>query len=335
MSAGQKVAQLVMTATSAGYADARTLALIRTGAVGSVLLNGHSAAGRTATKSITRTLQAAVPAGGPALFIATDQEGGYVQDLAGPGFERIPPGLQQGRLAPATLQVDATRWAAQLAAAGVNLNLGPVLDTVPSPAFAPRNPPIGSLDRQYGYLPSVVSSHGLAAIAGMTAGGVDTAVKHFPGLGRVTGNTDTTTGVTDTQTTADDPYLAPFAAAAKAGVPFVMISTAIYRRIDPSAPAAFSAKIVTGLLRQKLGFGGVVISDDVGAAAQVASIPVGRRAVRFIAAGGDIILTAAVDQVPAMRSALLAAMHGAAFARKVDAAVLRVLLAKAKRGLMH
>lgn len=335
MTPGQKVAQLLMTATSSSHAGSQTLAAIRSDEIGSVILNGHSSAGQAATKSITRALQAAVPSGTPPLFVSTDQEGGQVQDLHGPGFDEIPSGVQQGQLAPATLKADATRWAGQLKAAGVNLSLGPVFDTVPSPPFASQNPPIGGLDRQYGYTPQAVTSHGLAAISGMAAAGIDATAKHFPGLGRVTGNTDTTAGVTDAQTTADDPYLDPFAAAVKAGVPFVMMSTAIYSRIDPSSPAAFSAKIVTDLLRQKLGFDGVVISDDVGGAEQVSSIAVGQRAVRFVNAGGDIVLTVDVNQVPTMRAALLSAMHSATFSAKVDTAVLRVLIAKAHRGLLH
>ena len=72
------------------------------------------------------------------------------------------------------------------------------------------------------------------------------------------------------------PYLAPFQAAIDAGVPFVMMSTAIYAKIDPGTPAAFSAPIVTGLLRGQLGFDGVVISDDLGAADQVGGYSVGR-----------------------------------------------------------
>ena len=109
----------------------------------------------------------------------------------------------------------ATTWAKQLASAGVNLNLAPVADTVPSAAFAPSNAPIGAKQRQFGYTPSTVSSHASAFTKGMRAGGVMVSAKHFPGLGRVTGNTDTTSGVTDRTTTRTDSYLTPFKASAK------------------------------------------------------------------------------------------------------------------------
>jgi beta-N-acetylhexosaminidase len=334
MSASQKVAQLLLTATSSQAASSTVVALIRRGQIGSMILNGHSYQGVAATARITASLQRAVPAGAPQLFVSTDQEGGLVQDLHGPGFDTIPSALQQGSLEPATLRADAHRWGRQLHAAGINLVLGPVCDTVPSAAFAPHNPPIGQLDREFGFTPGTVASHAVAVVTGLRQAGLVPSIKHFPGLGRVTGNTDFTAGVTDSTTTATDSYLTPFRAAIKAGTPFVMMSTAVYSRLDPTGPAAFSHKIVTSLLRGKLGFTGVVISDDVGGAAQVAAVPVGERAVRFVEAGGDIVLTVDPGQIPTMRAALLAQMRHAAFSRLVDAAVLRVLIAKARAGLL-
>jgi beta-N-acetylhexosaminidase len=334
MSPGQKVAQLLLTATSSQAASSALLGVLHDGEVGSVILNGHSFLGLTATRRIVNELQAAVPSSAPALFVSTDQEGGVVQDLNGPGFDTIPSALRQGQLSVSVLRQRAERWGRQLKAAGINLTLGPVLDTVPGPSAAQRNPPIGQLDREFGYTPAVVASRGVAMVKAMTAAGVDATAKHFPGLGRVTGNTDLAAGVTDTQTTTTDPYLTPFAAAIKAGLPFVMMSTAVYAHIDRATPAAFSHRIVTTLLRGTLGFDGVVISDDVGGAAQVASIPVGQRAVRFVAAGGDIVLTVDPAQIPVMRAALLSAMKQPGFARLVDAAALRVVTAKSRAGLL-
>ena len=186
---------------STGVSEATRTAISRY-AVGSVILDGTSTSGMQATRNVTNTLIPLAPRR-IGLFIATDQEGGLVQRLQGPGFDRIPSAVQQGRLAPATLQSDARRWGDQLARAGVNVNLAPVLDTVP--AGGGPNPPIGDLDRQYGSTPATVRSHGLAYAAGMAAAGVDVTVKHFPGLGRVSGNTDTARGVADTVTTANDP----------------------------------------------------------------------------------------------------------------------------------
>ena len=332
MSERQRVGQLLMVdCPSTGVAAATNTAITQYH-VGSVILDGTSTAGVSATGAVTSQLQRLAPAK-TRLFIATDQEGGLVQRLQGPGFTRIVSALQQGTIAPSTLRGFARGWGDQLRQAGVNVNLAPVLDTVP--ANFGSNPPIGDLDREFGHTPSVVKSHGMAVVRGMTAAGVDVTVKHFPGLGRVGGNTDTTSNVTDSVTMRDDPYLGPFRAAAQAGVPFVMMSTAIYSRIDPGVPAAFSRTIVTGMLRGDLGYHGLIISDDVGGAKQVSGYSVGQRAVRFVAAGGDVVLTVDATQAATMTAALLAkAQHSAAFKQKVDAAALLVLQAKQARGLL-
>jgi beta-N-acetylhexosaminidase len=332
MTEAQRVGQLLMVDCPSTGVSATTISAITDHHVGSVILDGTSYAGRAATRGVTDQLQQLAPADA-GLFVATDQEGGLVQRLQGPGFTRIVSAVQQGRIRPRRLRRYARGWGTQLREAGVNVNLAPVLDTVPA-GFG-SNPPIGDLDREFGHTPAVVAAHGVAVLRGMLAAGVDPTVKHFPGLGRVRGNTDTTAGVTDSVTTRNDPYLQPFRAAVSAHTPFVMMSTAIYSRIDPGTPAAFSRPIVTGLLRNGLGFTGVVISDDVGGAAQVAQYGVGQRAVRFIAAGGDIVLTVDAGQAGRMTAALLAkARRDPAFKRLVNAAALRVLQAKNARGLL-
>ena len=329
----ERVGQLLMVGADSGSLDSRAVSAITAQHVGSVILMGNSDLSPAATAAVTGGLQQA--AAGTKLFIATDQEGGEVRRMRGPGFDQMPSALAQGTLAPATLRAQSQAWGAQLRAAGINVDLAPVADTVPGPAAAQTNPPIGQLDREYGYDPGTVAAHAVAFAQGMAAAGVSATAKHFPGLGRVTGNTDTTAGVTDDVTTADDPDLAPFTATIVAGVPFVMMSTAVYSKIDPDRPAAFSSTVVTGLLRRQLGFHGVVISDDLGAAVQVAGYPVGARAVDFIAAGGDLVLTVVPDQAAAMSSALLArAASDPAFAAQVDAAALTVLIAKDQRGLL-
>jgi beta-N-acetylhexosaminidase len=160
-------------------------------------------------------------------------------------------------------------------------------------------------------------------------------VKHFPGLGRVRANPDTSSGVTDHVTTRHDAYLRPFRAAVDAGVPFVMMSTAYYEHLDPRHPAAFSPFVVGTMLRGDLGFRGVVISDDLARAQQVAGFSPAGRALRFIGAGGDIVLAVDPEPVPAMYGAVLErARTSARFRAKVDAAVLRVLRAKQARRLL-
>ncbi|MGN6613267.1 MAG: glycoside hydrolase family 3 N-terminal domain-containing protein [Angustibacter sp.] len=338
MTLAQRVGQLLMVGSSADRADAATRRAVTRYHAGNVMLTGRSSAGVGATARVSRTLQAqasAATTGGVPLLVATDQEGGQVQVLSGAGFSRIPAALTQGSWATATLRSRAAQWGRQLRAAGVQVNLAPVADTVPE-SLGRSNAPIGRYSREFGHDPDTVGAHAAAFAAGMRAAEVAVAVKHFPGLGRVRDNTDTSSGVTDATTTRTDPYLRPFREAIAAGAPMVMMSSAVYSRIDDGHPACFSRAVVTGLLRGGLGFDGVVISDDLGDARQVQRWSAGSRAVQLVAAGGDVVLTVDPDDAPAMFTALYSkAKSDKAFRAKVDAAALRVLRLKAAYGVLR
>ncbi|MFF3064606.1 glycoside hydrolase family 3 N-terminal domain-containing protein [Oerskovia sp. NPDC057915] len=333
----QKVGQLLMVGVNVGKIDQSSYDAIHQHHVGNVFLAGRTQAGVVPVKNLVDSFTALVSdetTHGTPMFVATDQEGGKVQVLRGPGFSDMPSAMDQSALAPADLQDQATTWGKELADAGIDLNLAPVMDVVTSPETAVTNAPIGYFGRNYGFGVETVTSHANAFSAGMEANDVDVAIKHFPGLGRVGGNTDTTADVHDAVTTRDDPSVAAFRSGIEAGAAFVMTSTAIYDQIDGSLPAAFSPVVVDGLLRGDLGFGGVVITDDVSKAEQVQAWSPGDRAVLTIAAGGDMVLASADPAVvPEMATALVGrAQADPAFAATVDAAVLRVLAAKERLG---
>lgn len=338
MTLPQKVGQVLMVSSPVGGPDANTVAALTTYHVGNVFLKGRSHAGSAAVAAVVAQIRSQVSAqstAGVQQFVATDQEGGLVQILNGPGFSPIPSALNQGTLAPATLRADAKLWGSQLASAGVNVNLAPVLDTVPGPDFAPSNIPIGHYQREYGFTPEAVSSRGVAVASGMAAAGIATAVKHFPGLGRVTANTDTNANVTDRVTTRQDAYLIPFRDAINAGVRWVMVGNAIYAGIDPGRPAPFSPIIINGMLRGDLGFDGIIISDDICDAVQLSPFLPEDRAANFIAAGGTMALCTDQALLPRLYQGVIArATAEPAFAVEVDAAVLKVLEAKAKVNLL-
>jgi beta-N-acetylhexosaminidase len=333
----QRLGQLLMVGLDTNAAAGSLDATIGQRHVGNVIyLGGWSGADRvTRTSQHLQGLAGDDATGGIGLMIAADQEGGVVHQLRGEGFTQPPSALTQGAMDPDELTRLATGWAKEMAAAGVNVNLAPVADTVPA-ALGTANGPIGKWGREYGHTPDVVSRGVQAFVKGMSAGGVTSTVKHFPGLGRVTGNTDfASTGITDTKTTADDPYLTPFVDGVAAGAGLVMTSSAFYSRIDPDHQAMFSSTVVTDLLRDKLGYEGVVITDDVGAAAAVQSIPVGERAVKAIAAGNDIVLTGRASDARTMLGALAAkATADEGFAAQLDASVQRVLTLKYRMGLL-
>jgi beta-N-acetylhexosaminidase len=324
----QQVGQLFLVGVAGDVSGSQLTAAVRSYHFGSLLLT-PSAAGTAALARQTSAMQslAASATGGIGFFIAANQEGGEIQQLTGPGFAPMPSALAQGGWPDAALRAAATQWGTDLRAAGVNLNLAPVMDVVPE-GTAAGNAPIGALDRAFGSDPATSGAHGAAFIQGMAAAGVMTVAKHFPGLGRVTGNTDFTPDVTDTVTTASDPYLDSFRAAITAGAPMMMVALATYTKIDSSEPAVFSPAVMR-LLRDGLGFAGVIVSDDLGQAKAVQAIPAAKRALGFLAAGGDLITSQNLGPAEQMAAAVLArASADAAFRATVDAAAARVLAAK-------
>lgn len=337
MTGPQRVGQLFMGSVTPSAPDAKRIALMQQYHVGSVFLAGRSTAGTKATKAVVDPLQAkADTAGGHrvGLLVSTDQEGGHVQVLSGPGFSTIPTALTQGTWTTSKLRGEAAVWAKELKAAGVNLNLAPVADVVPE-SLGTANAPIGRFDREFGHTAATVAPHSDAFLEGSTQSGVLPTLKHFPGLGYVRGNTDTTAGVVDSVTTSNSASITAFDSGIKAGAPLVMISSATYSKIDPNNRAAFSSTVIQGLLRKDLGFKGVVISDDLGNAVAVKSVSPGDRAVKFLSAGGDVVLTVEPNLIPAMTKAVQNRMtQSSTFRAQVEQSVHRVLNAKQKAGLL-
>jgi beta-N-acetylhexosaminidase len=316
--------------------DAAHAAAIARYHFGSAWYTTRTSAGVAAVRRVSDAVQAQATqaaTGRVKFFVAANQEGGLIQALSGSGFDVIPSALDQGTLLPSVLQTRAARWGRQLFAAGVNFNFAPVADVVP-PGTDDQNAPIGKLRREFGHDPATVSSHVAAFITGMTQAGLATSAKHFPGLGRVVENTDFSAAVTDSVTTRNDPYVRPFARAVAVGVPFVMVSLATYERIDAGHLAAFSSTVMRGMLRDDLGFGGVVISDSLTAEAVAAMAP-GTRAIDFLNAGGDMLISRALDPAIVMARAIASrADQNATFRRRVDDAALRVLNTKEAAGLL-
>lgn len=332
----ERVRQLIMVGVSAGAAPADATKIVNAQQPGGIILTGRSRKGVDAVTALTRTARAKARTteGDVGLFISVDQEGGAVQVLSGPGFSRIPSAATQGKLSIDELEGLSRKWGKELRAAGINVVLAPVADVL-SDALGSRNQAIGRYDRAYGTDPDTVASHASAYIRGMTSAGITPTLKHFPGFGRIEQDTDYSMGVLDDQTTAVDPTLRPFRAPTTHPDSFAMISSVIYQKIDPKNPAVFSAMIIQHLLRNARGFAGLVLSDDLGGAKQVQNISPGNRAVRFVDAGGDLIITVDPTAGPLMTDGIMKrATDDPAFSEKVETAVKRVLSAKFDRGLL-
>jgi beta-N-acetylhexosaminidase len=327
----QRWAQLVVVGVPAGGVTPAARTALGKEPGGIMLTGGDSASADDVTQVVT-SAEATGGADVP-MLVATDQEGGQVQILKGPGFTRIPPATTQGK-DPAALRGQVQAWGKELRDVGVTVDLAPVADVV-DPALGTANGPIGKFGRQFGTDVDTVSPAVTAFVDGMRDARVAPTLKHFPGLGAVRQNTDTSADVTDTQTGTDSPSLGSFAAGIRAGAPLVMMSSATYTKIDPKNQALFSSLIMHDLLRNQLHFTGVIMTDDVGAAAAVASTPVGDRATRFVAAGGDLVLTVQPQDLGPMVDAITAeAASEPAFAARAQDAVERVLALKEQQRII-
>jgi beta-N-acetylhexosaminidase len=280
----QLVGQQIMVRMPDSTPSASFLVRIKRGEIGSVVLFSDNYRSADGARRLIVKLRATARAGGqlPPL-IAIDQEGGKVKRLPGPPT-RTPS--KMGRISTARAQGLAT--GRYLKTLGINLDLAPVLDV-------PASPRSFITSRAFSNNAKAVGNRGTAFADGLEEGGVAAAVKHFPGLGRLTVNTDFAPGRVGASQRALARDLAPFRVAIDAGVPAVMVGTAAYRAYGGRLPAACSPKIVTGLLRQTLGFGGVTLSDDLNTAGVRPLLPFPESAVRAVKAGIDMIYVSGVD----------------------------------------
>lgn len=326
LSVDQQAAQVVMMGVSpSGALSADAQALLADG-IGGVFYTSGAGVTRSSVAARSQEIQGAarIP-----VIVSVDQEGGQVQGLRGGNFTAIPAATTQGQSAPDSLRANWAAWAAELHEAGINVDLAPVADVVPAGTEA-ANPPVGAVQRQFGSDPAAVQASVGAVLDGMKQGGVSATLKHFPGLGLVTVNTDFGSA-TDSVTTLDSPSVQAFYAnLPRTGM--VMMSLATYTQIDPAAIAALSPAVHRAL--REHGFTGVVISDDMGHAVAVQGIETGQRAVRFLNAGGDMALAVSVETAATMVDAVRAqAQSDPQFAAGLVDHVARVLAYKESLGL--
>jgi beta-N-acetylhexosaminidase len=222
---------------------------------------------------------------GPDVLLLVDHEGGRVHRLPAP-FTRFPPAAAVGRAGdPALAGAVARAMAQELRAAGFDSGLTPVLDCLTDPQAAA----IG--DRAFAADPETVAACGVAFIAAALDEGLIPVAKHFPGHGRTP--VDSHTALPELGVPLDELErieLRPFRRALAAGCPAVMVAHVRYRGLDPDLPASLSPTVIGDLLRRRLGFDGLVLSDDLEMGAVAQGWGVAGAAVRFLEAGGDLAL---------------------------------------------
>jgi beta-N-acetylhexosaminidase len=294
---------------------------LRAGRAAGVILFKDNIASRADLKRVVRTLQRA--AGGSAL-VSTDQEGGEIRNLP---WAR-PAAGQSLAATPERAIADARAAARDLRAAGINVNLAPVGDVAASPGSVMRG-------RAFPGGAEQVADLTAAAVRGYRGTRVAATVKHFPGLGAATENTDDEpVSLTRTPAQLLGEDLPPFRAAIKARVPLVMASHALYPSLDANAIASQSRYVLHRLLRQRLGFGGVVVTDSLEARAVTERSGPAVAGVRSVRAGVDLILTTgAGSHLQVLRAIVAEARRSPAFRRRVAESAARVLALKRDLGL--
>jgi beta-N-acetylhexosaminidase len=265
---------------------------IRERNIGGIILHDYNMQSKERTQAMVSELQKlsiktslCIP-----LIVAVDQEGGRVSSA--PWVTYHPPAAAVGQSGdPAQAQRIAEEIGRQLDAAGVNTDLAPVVDTGFGAAIG---------DRSFGTDPHLVSEMGAAAVRGFEAAGIISTAKHFPNHGAAKVDSHTSLPVVDHDMQTVLSYdLPPFKRAVEAGVPMVMVGHLLYPAIDSERPASLSPKAIK-LLRQEVGFDGVIITDDLAMEGAKQGGTVAQAAVKAVSAGADmLIISSPQEQVDA------------------------------------
>ncbi|HEY4413540.1 MAG TPA: glycoside hydrolase family 3 N-terminal domain-containing protein [Gaiellaceae bacterium] len=286
-----------------GAPSASLLSRVAAGQVGGVILLGNGWTSVGAVRAAVDRLQAVACRNGSPLLVGVDQEGGTVRR-----FPWAAPNESAAAMQTATVaRAQAAETAVSLHRAGARIDFAPVSDTISTPRSF-----LGT--RSFGSDPIVVAQLASAFVTGLQTGGVAATAKHFPGLGSAVASTDDRPVTIARSAAFLTAGLAPFKAAIAAGTKLVMVSNASYPALDPSGmQAVFSHAIVTGLLRQQLGFDGVVVTDalDAGAVENVQHAPA-----RALAAGVDLLL---YSETGASEAGYASLVHDAAASATVRA----------------
>lgn len=328
LSLEQKIGQMLMVGLPTAQFDEVAWRRVVQQGVGGVIFLERNTTSPQQVVALTGALQAAALEQGPGLplLIGWNHEGGPVARTDS-GVTKFPSAMALGAAnRPELVYEIGQAVGSEMRSLGVNVNFAPVLDVNVERA----NPVIGL--RSYGEAPSLVAELGQQYIRGQQSAGIIAVAKHFPGHGGVDVDSHLslpTLNVPPTVLRQTD--LPPFQSALDAGVASVMVAHIQIPALEPDGwPASLSPPIVSGLLRQEMGFDGVVMTDDMGMGAVRNNYGLGEAAVQAVLAGNDLLLTVETQSYPdIMRSALLSAVTNGTIPReRIDEAVRRLIRLK-------
>ncbi len=331
MSLEEKVGQLVVVGVDGYNNDEHSKLLMETYHIGGfILFKKNIQDSNQLLKLINSLKKTNASQNGIPLFMSVDEEGGRVSRLP-EEFKKFPANKIIGKKNDTNLSYNiGGLLGEELRAFGFNMDFAPVLDINSNP----KNPVIG--DRAFGTTPDIVSRLGIQTMKGIQSQKVISVVKHFPGHGDT--SVDSHVGLPRVNYGLDrleSFELVPFKEAIENGADTVMVAHILLPKLDAKNPASFSKAVITDLLRDSLGYNGVVITDDFTMGAITENYDMGLAAVKSIQAGGDIVLVCHgfEKQETVIKALLQAARTGQISAERLDESAYRVLQLKQKYAL--
>ncbi len=334
MSTEQRIAQRFMTWIPDTKLTRGVRAVIGRGNLGGVLLNSANIESREQIRQLTNAMQELAFKANPpiGLFIGVDQEGGRVNRFTLKEMTRFPAPFYLGEHNDADyIRSVAYITGTEIRAMGCNMNLAPVLDLYDNPD--------GSVigDRSMGTDPEIVGRLGVHYVLGASSAGIISVIKHFPGQGITTIDSHGSLPVVpaDNQTPIEEG-IEPFRVAIENGAEAVMTAHVLYEKLDPRYPCTLSRRIIKDILRDELGFEGIVLSDAIEMGALRKNYDI-REIIRLcIKAGIDLLLVNGIYNVKDLIETTTELLEsGEITAREIDIGVERILRIKAKNGLLY
>ncbi|MFD1336628.1 beta-N-acetylhexosaminidase [Oceanobacillus iheyensis] len=332
MSLDEKIGQLIVGGIDGTEINTDTKDMIENYHVGGVILFADNIESKAQTVNLMNDIKQVNENNSHPLLLGVDEEGGSVTRMPDE-ITSLPPSGSIGKEQDEELAFEVgTLLGQQMRGLGFNLDFAPVLDVNSNP----DNPVIG--DRSFGDSPDIVTDMGIQSMKGIQSEGIISVVKHFPGHGDTSEDSHLKLPKVDKSIEElSEVELVPFEKAISKGADVVMTAHILLPQIDTEYPASMSEKIITGLLREDMGFAGVVISDDLTMGAITENIRIEEAAIQSVKAGSDMVLIAHhPDVVVSVHKKLKAAVqNGVISEARIDESVERIIQLKRKYKLSN
>ncbi len=285
MTLDEKIGQLMILGINGFTIDDHTKEMIEKYNISGFILFKYNIADENQTLELLNSLKEVNLINPIPLFLSIDEEGGRVSRLPS-SFIKLPAAKRIGDINDKDISLEYGKIIGKrLKSLGFNMNFGPVLDVNSNP----ENPVIG--DRAFGSSSKTVVDNGIQVMKGIKSENIIAAVKHFPGHGDT--NMDSHVDLPVIEKDLNDLQkieLVPFKESIKQGIDTIMIGHILFPKLDSQYPATLSKEVVTGLLREKLSYEGLIISDDMTMGAIIKNYTIEEAAIKFLKAGGDLLL---------------------------------------------